>query len=55
MKEFLTRTFTADESGATAIEYAIVAAGIAVTIITAINTLGLNVVGLFGTVTAGFS
>ncbi|MEO0961493.1 MAG: Flp family type IVb pilin [Pseudomonadota bacterium] len=55
MKEFLTKSLMADESGATAIEYALIAGGIAVAIITAVNTLGLDVVGLFGTVTDGFS
>ncbi|HWA29672.1 MAG TPA: Flp family type IVb pilin [Rhizomicrobium sp.] len=38
MKQFL-----ANESGATAIEYAMMAAGIAVVIVAAVNTLGLNV------------
>jgi pilus assembly protein Flp/PilA len=32
-----------DETGATAIEYAMIAAGIAVVIVTAVNTLGQNV------------
>ena len=32
--------FLRDESGATAIEYAFIAAGISVVIITAVNTLG---------------
>ena len=32
--------FLRDESGATAIEYALIAAGISVVIITAVNTLG---------------
>jgi len=36
-----------DESGATAIEYAIMAAGIAVVIVAAVNTLGQNVKDAF--------
>ena len=39
MKNLLTR-FAKDESGATAIEYALIAAGIGIAIITAVNTLG---------------
>ena len=39
MKTLLAR-FAKDESGATAIEYALIAAGIALAIITAVNTLG---------------
>jgi len=38
MKTLLAR-FAKDESGATAIEYALIAAGIALAIITAVNTL----------------
>jgi pilus assembly protein Flp/PilA len=34
------RRFLQDESGATAIEYALIAAGIALAIITAVNSLG---------------
>jgi pilus assembly protein Flp/PilA len=36
----LLRSFLADESGATAIEYGLIAAGIALAIITAVNTMG---------------
>ena len=39
MSQFFKR-FADDESGATAIEYGLIAAGIAVVIITAVNTLG---------------
>ncbi len=39
MKNLVTR-FIEDESGATAIEYGLIAAGISVAIITAVNTLG---------------
>jgi pilus assembly protein Flp/PilA len=36
----LVRHFANDESGATAIEYGLIAAGISVAIITVVNTLG---------------
>ena len=39
--------FALDESGATAIEYAMVAAGIAVVILAAVDTLGQNVKSAF--------
>lgn len=39
MKNLFSR-FLKDESGATAIEYGLIAAGISVAIITAVNTLG---------------
>jgi pilus assembly protein Flp/PilA len=38
----LARSFWADQSGATAIEYGLIAAGIALAIITAANGLGTN-------------
>jgi pilus assembly protein Flp/PilA len=44
--------FVKDESGATAIEYGLIAAGIAVAIITALNALGPDLGGLFGHVSA---
>jgi pilus assembly protein Flp/PilA len=39
--------FVKDESGATAIEYGLIAAGIAVAIITAVNAVGVSLSGLF--------
>ncbi len=42
--------FLKDESGATAIEYGLIAAGIAVAIIAAVNTLGSTLNGVFGSV-----
>lgn len=42
--------FMHDESGATAIEYGLIAALIAVVIITAVTTLGVNISTQFGTV-----
>jgi pilus assembly protein Flp/PilA len=39
----LIRKFLADDSGATAIEYGLIAAGIALAIIVAVNTLGTTI------------
>ena len=41
MRKFLSHFF-ADQSGATAIEYGLIAAGIAVVIIVAVQTIGTN-------------
>lgn len=46
MKKFLAK-FAKDESGATAIEYGLIAAGIAVVIVTAVGTVGDNLVTMF--------
>jgi len=40
--------FLKDESGSTAIEYGLIAAGIAIAILTAVNALGGSLNGLFG-------
>ena len=45
--------FLRDESGATAIEYGLIAAGIAVAIITIVGTLGDNVASTFEEVADG--
>jgi pilus assembly protein Flp/PilA len=42
--------FVRDESGATAIEYGLIAAGIAVVIIIAVNALGQTLLGVFNDV-----
>ena len=42
--------FLRDESGATAIEYGLIAALIAVVIITAVTAVGTNLTGTFNTV-----
>ena len=42
--------FIADESGATAIEYGLIAAMIAVTVIVAMTTFGSSLTGLFNMV-----
>jgi pilus assembly protein Flp/PilA len=44
------RRFVRDESGATAIEYALIASGIAVAIATTVVSLGSSVKGLYGSV-----
>jgi pilus assembly protein Flp/PilA len=46
MKNLVLR-FVKDESGATAIEYGLIAAGISVVIITAVNLVGTNLNGVF--------
>ncbi|MBI5130659.1 MAG: Flp family type IVb pilin [Rhodopseudomonas palustris] len=46
MKNLLAR-FVKDESGATAIEYGLIAAGIALAIIAAVNTVGTNLTTKF--------
>ena len=49
MKNFIMR-FLKNESGATAIEYGLIAAGIAVVIIVAVNNVGTALDGTFTTV-----
>jgi pilus assembly protein Flp/PilA len=51
MKKFLSR-FVKDESGATAIEYGLIAAGIAVVIIGAVNLAGDNLNVTWGLIAA---
>lgn len=46
MSQFFTR-FASDESGATAIEYGLIAALIAIVLITAMTTLGTKISGTF--------
>lgn len=46
------RRFLRDERAATAIEYAMIAASIAVAIIAAVNSLGVSVKGMYETVNA---
>jgi len=41
--------FLKDESGATAIEYGLIATGIAIAIITAVQGVGVKLSGTFGT------
>ena len=49
MKVLIAR-FAKDESGATAIEYGLIAAGISVAIIVAVNGLGTNLNGTFSNI-----
>ena len=51
MKNYVAR-FVKDESGATAIEYGLIAAGISVAIIVAVNTIGVNLNGVFTSVSS---
>jgi pilus assembly protein Flp/PilA len=48
----LLKSFLRDENGATAIEYGLIAAGIAVAIIAVVNTLGSNLNNTFANVSA---
>ena len=49
MTQFVSR-FMKDESGATAIEYGLIAALIAVVVITALTSIGTNLSGKFNTI-----
>ncbi|MDB5504578.1 MAG: Flp family type IVb pilin [Tardiphaga sp.] len=49
MKNLVSR-FVKDESGATAIEYGLIAAGIALVIIAAVNGIGTKLTGMFGSI-----
>ncbi|SFO47780.1 pilus assembly protein Flp/PilA [Bradyrhizobium sp. Ghvi] len=51
MKHMIAR-FAKDESGATAIEYGLIAAGIALAIITVVNSLGTTLNAKFGSISA---
>jgi len=46
------RSFLRDESGATAIEYGLIAAGISVAIIVTVQTLGTKLNGTFGNISS---
>ena len=54
MKSMFSR-FVADESGATAIEYGLIAAFIAVAIITTLTSIGSEVQTIFTNVNTGFA
>jgi pilus assembly protein Flp/PilA len=49
MRRLLTK-FISDESGATAIEYALIAMGISIVIVAGVNGVGTNLSGTFSTV-----
>ena len=46
------KRFIKNDSGATAIEYGLIAAGIAVAILTAVSAVGTDLSGLFGRISA---
>jgi pilus assembly protein Flp/PilA len=48
----LVERFIADENGATAIEYGLIAAGIALAIITVVNNLGTSLNDKFGSISS---
>jgi pilus assembly protein Flp/PilA len=48
-------SFAADENGTTAIEYAIIAAGIAAVIVVAVNLVGTNLLPYYERVAAAFN
>jgi pilus assembly protein Flp/PilA len=48
----MVQKFWSDESGATAIEYGLIAAGIALAIITVVNNLGTTLNDKFGTISS---
>jgi len=49
------KSFIRDESGATAIEYGLIAAGISVAIITVVQGLGTKLVGVFTNVSTALN
>jgi pilus assembly protein Flp/PilA len=49
------RDFVRDDSGATAIEYALIASGIAGAIIAVVMTLGISVQDMYQSVSNGFN
>ena len=51
----LVSRFVKDESGATAIEYGLIAAGIALAIITVVTTMGTNLNTTFGKIADGLT
>ncbi|WP_431309607.1 Flp family type IVb pilin [Bradyrhizobium iriomotense] len=48
----MVQKFWSDESGATAIEYGLIAAGIALAIITVVNNLGTSLNDKFGSISS---
>jgi pilus assembly protein Flp/PilA len=54
MKNFIAR-FLRNESGATAIEYGLIAAGIAVAIIVTVQTVGTSLNTTYGSVNTGLN
>jgi len=54
VRRFL-QAYAADAQGTTAIEYSVIAGGIALAIIVAVELLGISVAGLYAQVVAVFS
>ncbi|MEQ8268511.1 MAG: Flp family type IVb pilin [Parvibaculum sp.] len=54
MSQFL-KSFVKNESGATAIEYGLIAAGISVVIITAVGLIGTRIEGKFDDIAAALA
>jgi pilus assembly protein Flp/PilA len=48
-------SFVRDETGATAVEYGLIAAGIAVAIVAAVNGVGTAIIALFGKATTALN
>ena len=49
------KRFGGNEAGATSIEYALIAAGIFLVIVTVVGAIGSNLTTIFNSVNAGFS
>ena len=49
------KRFCRDESGATAIEYGLIAAGISVAIVTIVQSVGTSLIGTFNKVDSGLT
>lgn len=49
------RAFSVDETAATAIEYALIAGGISIVIITAVDSVGTVLNGIFGNISASLA
>jgi pilus assembly protein Flp/PilA len=54
MRTFIAR-FVKDEAGATAIEYAVIAAGVSIAIVTAVSAIGTSTLANFTAVMNGFA
>jgi len=54
-KLFLLRRFASDTSGVSAVEYALLLAGISIAILAAVNSIGQNVFGFYSKISNGVS
>jgi len=55
MRTSIIARFVKDESGATAIEYGLIAAGISVAIVTVVGTIGTNLLAKFTAISTALS